>query len=61
MIFEKIQKLCTEKNISIAFLEKETGLANATIRGWQASSPRVDTLKKVADYFEKPLEYFIEK
>lgn len=51
MLFERISALCKERGISIAKLEQEAELGNATIRGWKNSSPRVDSLKKVADYF----------
>lgn len=59
MIFNKISKLCEEKNITIAKLEKECNLGNATIRGWKKSSPNLTNLKKVADYFDVPIEYFL--
>lgn len=49
MIFDNISRLCNEKGISIAKLEKESGLGNATIRGWTTSSPRIENLLKVAD------------
>lgn len=52
MLFQRVSALCKERGISIARLEKEAGLGNATIRGWKGSSPRVDSLKKVADYFD---------
>lgn len=61
MILEKILALCDEKGISLARLEKECGLGNATIRGWDKSSPKVENLQKVADYFEKQLEFFTNK
>lgn len=48
MIFDNISRLCKEKGISIAKLEKESGLGNATIRGWDRSSPRVENLQAVA-------------
>lgn len=51
MIFTNISELCKKNGISIARLERETGLGNATIRGWATSSPTVDKLKSVADYF----------
>lgn len=51
MLYERISSLCKERGISISKLEQETELGNATIRGWKNSSPRVDSLKKVADYF----------
>lgn len=51
MILDNISKLCKENGISIAGLERKTDLGNATIRGWGKSSPTVDKLKRVADYF----------
>lgn len=51
MIYTNISRLCQKEGISIAKLEKQTGLGNATIRGWSTSSPTVDKLKLVADYF----------
>lgn len=56
MILKIIKKMCKEKEISIHQLEKECGLGNATIRGWEKSSPSVDKLKKVADYFGVSIE-----
>lgn len=60
MVLKTILELCDEKGISIAKLEKECGLGNATIRGWKTSSPSLLNLKKVADFFGKPIEYFLE-
>lgn len=50
MVFTNISNLCKKKGISIARLERECGLGNATIRGWEKSSPTVDRLKLVANY-----------
>ena len=60
MLYDKIKKLCIEKGISIAKLEKECELGNTTIRRWESSTPNVNTLKKVADYFQVPVTYFLE-
>lgn len=51
LIFKNVLSLCKSRGISIARLERETGLGNATIRGWVTSSPTVEKLKAVADYF----------
>jgi transcriptional regulator with XRE-family HTH domain len=51
MIFTNISRLCKKTGVSIAKLERETGLGNATVRNWSVSSPTVDKLKLVADYF----------
>lgn len=52
MILDNISRLCEKKGISIAKLEKESGLGNSTIRGWDKSSPRVENLQAVAKILE---------
>lgn len=60
MIFKRIEELATKEGITIAALEKKLGFGNGTIRGWKNGSPTVEKLKKVADYFDVPMEYFLE-
>lgn len=52
-LFQNVLDLCEKKDISIARLEKECGLGNATIKAWKdlRDAPRFSTIKKVADYF----------
>ena len=50
MLLENIIKLCKGKGISIAKLERETGISNGTIARWGTSSPKVENLKAVADF-----------
>lgn len=61
MLYSKISKLCKDRNISVARLEKECGLGNATVRGWKISNPNLSNLKKVADYFGVSIEYFLNE
>ena len=51
MIFDNVERLCREKGITIAALEKQAGLANGTVRKWDSlrQSPLYDNLKRVAD------------
>ena len=51
MIYTNISNLCRDKGISIAKLERELGFGNSTVRGLSNSSPTVEKLKAVADYF----------
>ena len=51
LIYKNIELKCAQRGITISALEKNVGLGNATIKGWEKSSPRVESLKKVADYF----------
>lgn len=56
MVLENIKALCKEKGVNIRTLEKEVGISNGTIGRWDTINPRVDTLKRVADYFNVSID-----
>lgn len=60
MILERIQNLCNERNTNITQLEKELGFGKSTIRRWNTSSPSVDNLQKVADYFKVSVDSLLK-
>lgn len=59
MIYENVVSLCKKNGISIARLEIETGIGNGTIGRWKSSSPSVERLKKVADFFHVTVDSLI--
>jgi len=59
VIFERIKELCRKNNISIYKLENEMGFSHTTISKWEKVSPRVNNLKKVADYFGVTVDFLI--
>ena len=61
MLLKNIAALCKEKHITIAELERNTGISNGTIRRWGEMNPRVDLLKKVADYFGVTLDEIVSE
>ena len=60
MLYERIVELCKERGITIAKLEKLSGLGNATIRGWKNSSPQAETLKKVCTVLRVSMDEIME-
>lgn len=58
-MFTKISKLCKKNKITVTQLEKMLGFGRGTIAKWKKSSPTVEKLKAVADYFGVSIEYFI--
>lgn len=58
-LYERIKQCARERKVSITNLEKELKLGNGTIGKWKTSRPSLPRLQKVADYFGKPLEYFL--
>ena len=61
MLYKKIQEACDSKGITVSGLEKDLGFSNSTNRKWKNSSPSIENLKKVADYFGVTVDYFLEK
>ena len=59
MILANITKLCKSKGISVARLERETGIGNGTISRWENSSPTIDSVRKVAKFFEVTIDELI--
>lgn len=48
--YNKVKDYCDKEGISIHSLEKQCGIGNGTIFGWQAenSTPNITTLEKLA-------------
>lgn len=61
MLLKNIRILCSKKPISIARLERETGISNGTISRWDTSSPTVENVQKVADYFGVTVDDLLSK
>ena len=51
MITTNIEILCPKKGITVSGLERNLGFGNSTIAKWSKSSPTVEKLAAVADYF----------
>ena len=61
MLLSNIVKLCEKKGISLAKLEKETGISNGTIGRWGESSPTVENVRKVAEFFDTTVDALIHE
>lgn len=48
-MYETVKELCKKKNITVAQLERNTGLARGAIGKWRKCSPQLNSLEKVAD------------
>ena len=60
-MYEKFEKLCEAKGVSVHRIAKETDVAYSCLTDWKAgrSKPKVDKLIKLAKYFGVALEYFV--
>lgn len=51
-IVEKIKELCYEHGISVAYLERELDFSRGSITKWSKSSPSINKIQIVANYFQ---------
>ena len=58
-LVKKIKSLCDERKITFAELERQIGISNGQIRRWDTSSPKIETVKKIADYFGTSVDYLL--
>ena len=60
-LLPNIQTLCAEQGISLAELERRSGLANGVVRKWDKTSPTLRSASAVADYFGVTLDRLLEQ
>ena len=60
--YEKYAKLRDDAGVTDYEVAKNTGVQTSTLTNWKYKrySPKVDKLKKLADYFGGSIEYFLE-
>lgn len=61
-MYPKFAKLLQKHKITAYRVAKDTDISTATLSDWKTgrSIPKLDKLKKIADYFDVPITYFIE-
>lgn len=55
-IYDNVRRLVDEQNTSVRKIETRAGLSNGTIRRWNNSMPRVDSIRKVATLLNVTVE-----
>lgn len=62
MVYKKFAELLKKTNKTIYRVSVDTGIAAATLYDWRdgKSTPKVDKLKIISDYFGVSIEYFLE-
>lgn len=62
ILYEKFKRLTDERGITAYRVAKDTGISTVVFTDWKTgkSKPKVDKLKKIADYFGVTIEYFLE-
>ncbi|AZK44803.1 helix-turn-helix domain-containing protein [Paenibacillus lentus] len=62
-MYETFAKLLKERNVTAYKVAKETGIAQSTLSDWKngRSTPKLDKLQKIADYFSVSLEFLLKE
>jgi len=58
-LVERIKYLCDEKKVTFAEVERKVGISNGQIRRWDTSSPKIENIEKVANYFDVSTDYLL--
>lgn len=54
--YDRLKKICDEKGISMFSVQQGLGLSSSSTTYWKkGQSPRISTLKQIADYLDIPL------
>lgn len=56
---QRIKSLADAKKTTFAEIERKAGISNGQIRRWDSSSPKIENVQKVADYFDVSLDYLL--
>lgn len=61
-MYEKFKALLDKTNKTTYQVSKDTGISQTAFSNWKSgrSEPGLESLKKLASYFNKPIEYFLE-
>ena len=61
-MYEKYKKLRDKKGVSDYKVAQETKITKSTFSDWASgrSSPKLEKLQKIADYFGVSIEYFLK-
>lgn len=57
--FEKIKELADKQGISLNILEEKLGFSRNTIYNMKKSTPNVERVSKIADYFNVSTDYLL--
>ena len=62
-MYEKFSELLQHKNVKAADVSRGTGIKQTVFSEWKKgkSTPKIDKLQKIADYFGVSIDYFIGK
>lgn len=58
-ILDRIKKLCKLKGVTLSRMEKEIGLSQGAAYKWKISSPSLEVLEKLSNFFNVSVDYIM--
>lgn len=60
-MYEKFERLIKERGLKVSDVCRATGISPSTLSDWKAgrSTPKMKNMKKIVDFFDVPIEYFV--
>jgi transcriptional regulator with XRE-family HTH domain len=58
-LFERVSELAAKHQISLKELSENLGLSQNAIYQWRTSSPKAETVAKIANYFNVSTDYLL--
>lgn len=59
-IYDKVRYLAMRKGMTLPEFAEKMGIARTALYKWRTHSPSIEMVKKVADYFEVPIDYLVD-
>lgn len=59
ILYERVSELAKKQGISVFELADKLHLSRNSVYSWKKSSPKAETLEKVADYFHTTTDYLL--
>ncbi|WP_368251362.1 helix-turn-helix domain-containing protein [Enterococcus sp. 2201sp1_2201st1_B8_2201SCRN_220225] len=60
-LFERVSNLAKKQGMTVYDLSEKLGMGRNSIYSWKKSSPKAETLEKVADFFNVSTDYLLGK
>lgn len=58
-VYERIKQLCADNRVTVSKMEQEIGISKGATYKWKTSSPSMEVLQKLADFFNVSTQYII--
>ena len=59
ILYQRIKELCKQRDITLSELAKAVGVSDTVFRTWKESSPSIDKVRRIAEYFRVSTDYLI--